>query len=56
MKNLPLILVVVAILAALAGWYWYEQQNRTLLSVETPAGSLQVNENANGVSVNVNGQ
>ena len=56
MKSLPFIVLAVVIVAAIAGWYWYEQQNRTLLSVETPAGSLQINENRDGVSVNVNGQ
>lgn len=44
------------IVVAVGGWYWYQQQNRTLLSVETPGGSLTINENNNGVSVEVNGQ
>jgi hypothetical protein len=56
MKPWHWIAIAVVITIAAGGWYFYQQQNRTLLSVETPAGSLQINENSEGVSVEVNGQ
>ena len=57
MKPWQLIVIAAAVvIVAAVGWYVYEQQNRTLLSVETPGGSIEVNESGNGVSVEVNGQ
>ena len=56
MKPWHWIAIAAVIVVAVGGWYWYQQQNRTLLSVQTPGGSIEVNENSEGVSVEVNGQ
>jgi len=54
MKPWHLIVIAAVIVVAVGAWYVYQQQNRTLLSVQTPGGSIEINENNEGVSVEVN--
>ena len=56
MRNWQLIAIAAAVIVVAAvAWYLYDQSNRTLLSIETPGGSIEVNENSEGVSVQVDG-